>query len=253
MTLVNTETGEIVETLTTDEARRLTDRIRLIGDGVADALDKMADLIDQARTGSAWLALGYRSWTEYVATEFTGLLPRLDREPRAELVRDLAARGMSVRAIAPVVGVSKSQVAADVSSSGHLTPVSDETSQTPEGGPFTDAPTSPASDEGQPHAAPARPPVTGIDGKTYTPPTAVAPKPSRSPEQVNAEENSQHLGRSLLFLLAFQHPNMRDHMRSEWQVGRFAVSPTNRGYVTPNHMREAAAGLAALADEWESQ
>ena len=123
MSIVNHDTGEIIEALTVAEARRLTDRIRLIAEHVAESLDKMADLIDQARVGSAWLVLGYRSWTAYVADEFSGVLPRLEREPRQEFVRELAARGMSSRAIAPIVGVSDRQVRTDqqVGSTSHLT------------------------------------------------------------------------------------------------------------------------------------
>lgn len=91
--------------------------------------------------------------------------------------------------------------------------------------------------------------VVGIDGKTYKPP---ALKPERSGEQQNAEENSRTLASALIFLLAFQHPAQRDHARTEWRRGSAAVSPTNRGYVTPDHMRHAAEGLARLADEWET-
>jgi hypothetical protein len=93
--------------------------------------------------------------------------------------------------------------------------------------------------------------VTGIDGKRYTRP-APAPKPGRSGEQQNAEENSRTLASSLIFLLAFQHPNQRDTARDQWEVGSSAVSPSSRSYVTPDRMRQAAEGLAALADEWES-
>ncbi len=83
-------------------------------------------------------------------------------------------------------------------------------------------------------------------------PTRPAPKPERSGEQQNAEENSRTLASSLIFLLAFQHPNQRDTARTEWEVGRWSVPPTNREYVTPDRMRTAARGLLELADEWEN-
>lgn len=85
-----------------------------------------------------------------------------------------------------------------------------------------------------------------------TPRPTPAPKPERSGEQQNAEENSRTLASSLIFLLAFQHPTQRDTARTEWEVGRSAVAPTNRDYVTPDRMRQAAEGLSLLADEWEN-
>lgn len=175
MTTVDTVTGEIVESLTREDARRLTDRIRLLGESLAETLDKLAELIDQARTGSAWLALGYRSWTEYVSSEFADVLPRLDREPRQEFVRELASRGMSTRAIAPIIGANHVTVARDLA-----TPVANATPQTPapesereadEGAGQT--PEGEASPPAPPVAEPApRPPVTGLDGKTYRRPLA---------------------------------------------------------------------------------
>lgn len=155
MTLVNTETGELVESLTVEDARRLTDRIRLLGENLADTLDKMAELIDQARTGSAWLALGYRSWTEYVATEFASVLPRLGREPRQEFVRALDSRGMSTRAIAPIVGADHSTVVRDLARGASAPPQAPEVEAEPVDMPPTVEPTR------------TRPPVVGIDGKTY--------------------------------------------------------------------------------------
>ena len=187
MTLVDTTTGELIETLSESEARRLTDRIRLMGESVADQLDKMADLIDQARVGSAWLALGYRSWPEYVAEEFVGILPRLNREPRQEFVRELAARGMSTRAIAPVVGVSNKTVSVDLRS-----PVTEVTPEDAPGGAPTPegeekAPATLTAVEPEPHpvqAAQPRPPVVGIDGKTY------APRPHRELAEVIDSDTS---------------------------------------------------------------
>lgn len=191
MTIVNHATGEITETLTKDEARRLTDRIRLIAESLAEQIEKMSKLIDEARVGSAWLALGYRSWTEYVAAEFAGVLPKLDREPRREFVRELANRGMSTRAIAPVVGASFKTVARDIEA-----PVSGDTPQTSrDASPRatgsqvgTDVPAKVTESEGveparslpkTPEAATApatRPPVVGMDGKRY----AAAPTPKAS-------------------------------------------------------------------------
>jgi hypothetical protein len=46
-----------------------------------------------------------------VAAEFSGL-PRLDSETRRELVAVLSGEGMSLRAIAPIVGVSHGSLTA---------------------------------------------------------------------------------------------------------------------------------------------
>lgn len=174
MTIVNHETGELIETLTEVEAKRLTDRIRLLAETVAEQVEKMADLIDQAIVGSAWLALGYQSWTAYVAEEFGGILPRLDREPRREFIRELNSRGMSTRAIAPVVGVDNATVSRDLARVASATP------ETPQGGEETSATDSIGASEARKPDAKVedtpRPAVTGLDGKRYAPPVAVRPK-----------------------------------------------------------------------------
>lgn len=252
MTLVNTETGEIVESLSVEDARRLTTRIRLMAESIADGIDKIAGLIDDARAGSAWLALGYRSWPEYVSNEFAGVLPRLDREPRQEFVRELASRGMSTRAIAPVVGTSHMSVARDLAA-----PVTDVTpeplttapsvarEQAPQGEVAPEAPVTPSVEPSMP-----RPAVTGLDGKSYAP---RPPKPvldGGAAEYANAEKASLALSRAVSKLLEFQHPNMRDGMRRYWSMASSEVPPTPRRDVTPEQMRVAAHGLLTLADEW---
>lgn len=274
MTLVNTETGEIVEPLERAEAERLTTRIRLRLDTIADNYVAVMPLIREAIERQAWSVLGYCGVSEYVSECFGDALSQLSTGVRREVVSELAASGMSTRAIAPVVGVSKSQVATDiqVSSAGHLTPSGPEPtfiSATEALAEIDDdwpadlpSPTEWDDDEPEPQGnggatpevedpSPAAPAIVGLDGKTYKRPTP-APKPERSGEQQNAEENSRSLASALIFLLAFQHPTQRDTARIEWTVGHQAVSPTNRDYVTPDRMRQAARGLIELADEWEN-
>lgn len=102
--------------LTEDEAQRLTDRIELRLVTIAETIEKVIPLIEQAKAGDAHTALGYRGWPEYVADKFGGLLSRLQREDRQPLVQLLSDQGMSTRAIAPVVGVSQRTVANDLAS-----------------------------------------------------------------------------------------------------------------------------------------
>src|SRR5690554_7207364 len=111
---VDVHTGEILGTLTEPEARRLTIRIRNLAESVEESLSKLADLIAEARDRKAHEALGYRSWTEYVAQEFGRSPLQLDRDDRRELVVKLRGMGMSTRAIAPVVGASQKTVDRDV-------------------------------------------------------------------------------------------------------------------------------------------
>jgi len=96
------------------DARRITGCIRTVAGMVAESIEKLSGLIREAEQGQAHVALGYRSWTEYVAEEFGGMLPKLDRDVRREFVGQLAESGMSTRAIAGVVGVHHDTVAADL-------------------------------------------------------------------------------------------------------------------------------------------
>jgi len=115
--------GERIEpTLDETAARRLTERIRLRASSLAEQVDKIIGLIDEARAGRADAALGYDSWTAYVETEFADALPRLDRSQRRDVVAQLTARGMNTRAIAPVVRSSQETVARDLRRVGNQTP-----------------------------------------------------------------------------------------------------------------------------------
>lgn len=113
-TLVNTETGEIVEPLTADDARRLTERIRIAAANYTEAKAKVLELVDEAKAGSAHVALGYKSWTAYLSDVLSDEPLRLARDERRELVTRLADEGMSRRAIAPIVGVSDGTVQRDL-------------------------------------------------------------------------------------------------------------------------------------------
>lgn len=137
------------------DARRLTERIRLTATTFAESRDKLIDLVGQAKAGNAHVALGYGSWTDYLADVLGDEPLRLARDDRRELVAALAAEGMSTRAIAPIVGVGDSTVQRD------LTP----------------------APSGAPAPAP-RPAITGRDGKTYTPP---APKPPANVDPATGE------------------------------------------------------------------
>lgn len=94
--------------LTADDARRLTERIRIRLDRVSTAWADLGEAITEAFQRRADLALGYGSWADYADAE---LKPAkgLAVEVRRQLVSMLSAAGMSTRAIAPAVGVKSDQ------------------------------------------------------------------------------------------------------------------------------------------------
>jgi len=140
-----------VEITTTEaEARRLTSRIQLVFGSMLDQHDKLVELVGEAKATSAHVALGYASWTAYVAAEFGELQVRLGRDDRRALVGALTTAGMPSRAIGEVVGVDHSTVVRDQQSGG------------------ADAP-------------PVERAVTGRDGKTYTANAEPRKPPRRSP------------------------------------------------------------------------
>lgn len=175
--------------LTPDEAERLTTRIRLRLDTIAENTEVVVTLIEEARAGAAHEALGYPSWPAYVADRFGGALTRLAKAERVPLVQMLSDQGMSTRAIAPVVGVSNKTVSLDLRE-----PVTEVTPVTFEGEDFTvlanateeefEVALAQSRAEGdlsrenvEKKIATAKT-VTGMDGKTYTRPKPV-PTPPR--------------------------------------------------------------------------
>lgn len=187
-------------------ARRLTERIRLNAVAVRDGVEKLQALLEEAKEGNVHVALGYPSWPAYIA-EVMGDEPlRLSRDDRREIVHYLTGEGMSTRAVGSVLGVSDGTVRNDMverpgaqnyaphrppsvvnrSPSEVLDPdpvgsafIGDEFSiENAEPGHEPDpiAPLPPTS-------TPApRTPITGLDGKTYTPPPPRAPsEPRRKP------------------------------------------------------------------------
>lgn len=131
--------AEVIRVMTADEARRLTERIRLTAATFAESKAKLIALVEEAKAGGAHFALGYESWTAYLSDVLGEEPLRLARDERREVVSILAEQGMSIRAIAPIVGASHQTVANDLESPvKNLTP--------------------------DPRV------VTGMDGKTYTPP-----------------------------------------------------------------------------------
>jgi uncharacterized protein YgfB (UPF0149 family) len=118
VTLVNTETGEVVDLLTKDEAQALTAKIKSYA-GV------LSELLVKAHDGQAWRALGYATWGEYIATEFDMSRSRAYQLiSHARFVAELDAGSVSTnvdnltegetRGLGPVVGEVKAKIAEEV-------------------------------------------------------------------------------------------------------------------------------------------
>lgn len=178
MSLVNAETGELIATMTPDEAREVTDRIRT-------ALGVTWELVVDAYKRRAWAAMGYPSWDAYTEAEFGGTRLRLPREEREQVVASLRESGMSIRAIASATGHSVNTVAKDLQVSHSETPA--DPSEVEQGS------ASPAPSDEEPGVAPPPPApdnykerevdvleklrqaaideaakkITGTDGKSY--------------------------------------------------------------------------------------
>lgn len=160
MTVLNTETGELVE-LDQVAARRLTDKIKVGVEGVWL-------LIEQAYTSRAWQALGYKSWDNYTTREFGTSHLKLPREDRTEIIGSMRDAGLSLRAIGSATGLSVGTVHAQLAGVQNRTPA-------PHSSPAGDVqatPSFPAHEEESerensvPDSA-QRETVVGIDGKTY--------------------------------------------------------------------------------------
>ena len=98
---------------THDEARALTDRIKI-------AVEGTWQLIREAYVTRTWAVLGYDTWDAYCNAEFSNARLRLPREERQEVVASLRESGMSLRAISSATGISPATAMRDAR-------VSDET------------------------------------------------------------------------------------------------------------------------------
>ncbi len=100
-------------TVPRSDAQRRCQRIKLLLETMIQNRGKILDLITEASENHDHIALGFKSWTEYVSTEYAGLLTRLTVEDRRETVLILSRTGLSTRAIAPIVGVGQRTVVRD--------------------------------------------------------------------------------------------------------------------------------------------
>lgn len=219
-------------------AQRLTTKIQLRLDVIADNVEQVIPMITEAKAGSVHEVLGYRSWTEYVAEEFGGRLQRLARVDRRPLVQLLADQGMSTRAIAPILGVGKSTVARELAAG------------VPDGTPEP-KPVVGIAAAGDASASPEPKPVVGIDGKTYTRPNAVQrADEATGREQALAEavmKRSETLDAAIYLLEEIgTYPDRVVALVNEY-TPLYPTSP-----ITADRLRVAADGLDHITQEWKA-
>lgn len=111
-------------------AQVLDGQIQTIAGNAAEHLDYLADLLVEAKAGGIHRHLGFSSWTAYLADRLLPITRALDTDDRRALIHELHQTGMSLRAVAEAVGISKSSVARQLSQSGTGAAVSDSERQT---------------------------------------------------------------------------------------------------------------------------
>lgn len=96
------------------DAQRLTERIRLTAHNYAEARQKLQSLVAEAKAGNAHIALGYASWTSYLADVLGEEPMRLARDVRPEMVALMSGEEMPNTVIATILGVDESTVRNDL-------------------------------------------------------------------------------------------------------------------------------------------
>lgn len=252
----------VLPEITIEGAERLSQRISIRLDAIADNYVAVMPLIREAINRNAHAVLGYASPGAYVKDRFGDALAKLGAELRREVVRELSSAGLSTRAIAPVVSVSHKTVARDLESA----PVSYDTPAEVVPDLAVDASTGEVYEAGDPvHGSPeatvtvtethAVKTVTGLDGKTYTPkPRTLAPiLTGDAAAKDNAEQLAIHFGRSLLHMAMLTSPTRRAYVITDWPIGCAAATWDAQELATPESFRAIAVALNQLADEWENK
>lgn len=186
-------------------ARRRAERIRMLTLSVTENMTKLRDLVREAKASADHLALGYPSWTAYLADLFGDEPLRLARDVRRELVAELAAQGMSTRAIAPIVGVDQTTVARDIAREADASPEVLVLAETP----ALEEPPLVGYDPATGELIDDTPRVVGLDGKSYPkrePPRVIPPK-SSDVEKIVAQIEQATLAATGASLLIFEAPD----------------------------------------------
>ena len=202
------------------DAGRRRDRIKLLLSAMTTTTEKIAELLEAAQDAEDHRALGYRSWTAYVAGEYTDALAGLSTAARRPAVVALAEGGLSSRAIAEIAGVAQSTVGRDLQ-------------VTRSGSPVPDGPR-PASEFKSMVAemgAPSRRRVTGTDGKSYSA-TAAASSAPAAPRTRRRPPLPDSYGTAVWDLGKLVDRLERLHADDRFKANRESVRQLNRGELT---------------------
>lgn len=107
------------------DAESLDKKLRAQARATVDGIERLKEIIAKAKAGQIHVALGFKSWPDYIADVVSKEMPNVARsvEQRRTVVEILAGEGMSQRAIADAVGASQSTVRDDVAQvSGNYSP-----------------------------------------------------------------------------------------------------------------------------------
>ena len=108
------------EPLDHDAAVQLDEQIQTLAGKTGEHLDYLADLLAEAKAGEIHQALGFPSWTAYLADRLKPITKALDSDERRALVMQLYESGFSVRDISAATNIPRSTVGDQVSGFGHV-------------------------------------------------------------------------------------------------------------------------------------
>jgi transposase-like protein len=101
---------------------------------------RIPEVIAEIHRDRLWLALNYETWDDACDALMGGWRVQIPREDRREIVAELRDEGLSTRAISEALGIARNTVKKDIREVGQSDPPDADST-----------------------------PVTGLDGKTYTP------------------------------------------------------------------------------------
>jgi hypothetical protein len=121
------------------KARQKTARARAvrIRDGITSYIHTLGDIAIAHAEGD-WKTLGYESWDDYVAKEFSADRVRLPVPQRQKAVEELRLAGLSNRAIAAAVNVAETTVRRDLAAT-NVAPIEGEIVDPPARSPLVEA------------------------------------------------------------------------------------------------------------------
>jgi hypothetical protein len=104
--------AEVIEPLSLSKAKALDKKIRSTSNRVAQDMNALIELLEQAFIGSIHVTLGLPSWPAYVKEAAD--IQVSDRYERKEYAKLMSGKGMSQHAIAEVLGVSQKTIDRDL-------------------------------------------------------------------------------------------------------------------------------------------